>query len=81
MDTLPFAKSDLIVMTTHAHSGLSRLLAGSVATEGVRRATMPVVLIVDSQNREKEASAPASARPVVVALVGRERLKPLLNRR
>ena len=36
---------DLIVMGTHGHRGLSRLLLGSVAETVVRRATCPVLTI------------------------------------
>jgi nucleotide-binding universal stress UspA family protein len=38
-------KCDLIMMTTHGFSGLSRLLLGSVAFEVFRRAQLPVMLI------------------------------------
>ena len=37
--------ADLIVMTTHGRSGLSRLLFGSVAEGVVRRASIPVLLV------------------------------------
>lgn len=36
---------DLIAMTTHGRSGLSRLVVGSVAEEIVRRARVPVLLV------------------------------------
>jgi nucleotide-binding universal stress UspA family protein len=36
---------DLIVMTTHGRTGLSRLLFGSVAESVLRRAGVPVLLI------------------------------------
>jgi len=36
---------DLIVMTTHGRSGLSRLVFGSVAESVVRHAPCPVLLI------------------------------------
>lgn len=36
---------DLIVMGTHGHSGLTRLLLGSVAEEVVRRAACPVLTL------------------------------------
>lgn len=41
----PFEKADLIVMTTHGRTGLSRLLMGSVATQVVQHSNLPVVLI------------------------------------
>ena len=39
------AGADLIVMATHARSGLSRLLAGSVAEHVVQHAPCPVLLV------------------------------------
>jgi nucleotide-binding universal stress UspA family protein len=41
----PFEKTDLIVMTTHGRTGLTKLVAGSVATKIVRNVDIPVVLI------------------------------------
>ncbi len=41
----PFEQANLIVMTTHARTGLSRLVLGSVATEVVHQAGVPVVLV------------------------------------
>jgi nucleotide-binding universal stress UspA family protein len=35
---------DLIAMTTHARAGLERLMAGSVASDVIHRATVPVLL-------------------------------------
>lgn len=35
---------DLIVMATHGHGGLSRLILGSVATSTLRQATIPILL-------------------------------------
>jgi nucleotide-binding universal stress UspA family protein len=37
--------ADLIAMTTHGRSGISRLMVGSVAEEIVRRAHVPVMLV------------------------------------
>jgi nucleotide-binding universal stress UspA family protein len=42
-------KADLIVMATHARGPLSRLLAGSVADELIRRAGVPVLLVRESE--------------------------------
>jgi nucleotide-binding universal stress UspA family protein len=38
-------QADLIAMTTHGHSGLGRLVLGSVADEVIRNAPCPVLLI------------------------------------
>jgi len=37
------SKADLIVMGTHGHTGLTRMLLGSVAEHVVRRSTCPVL--------------------------------------
>lgn len=42
-------KADLMVLTTHGRTGLSRLVMGSVATGIVRRSELPVVLIRPGQ--------------------------------
>ncbi len=39
--------SDVIVMGTHGRSGIARLMLGSVATEVLRKAHIPVVLVHD----------------------------------
>jgi nucleotide-binding universal stress UspA family protein len=36
---------DLVAMSTHGRSGLSRLVLGSVAAQVVHRATVPVLLL------------------------------------
>lgn len=41
----PFERANLIVMTTHARTGLSRLVLGSVAGGVVHNAGVPVVLV------------------------------------
>ena len=53
---------DLIVLGTHGHTGLARLLIGSVAEKLVRMATCPVLtvhpqghqFVIDSQSDKKE---------------------------
>jgi nucleotide-binding universal stress UspA family protein len=52
--------ADLVVMTTHARGPVGRLLLGSVATEVVRRATVPVLLI-----RPRESPPGLLPEPVV----------------
>ena len=43
---------DLIVMTTHGHTGLTRMLMGSVAEKVVRTATCPVLTLSDRCEKE-----------------------------
>lgn len=45
LDTASAVDADLIVMTTHGRTGLSRLLYGSVAEAVLRRSPIPVLLI------------------------------------
>lgn len=45
--------ADLIVMSTHGRSGLSRLLLGSVAEEVLRHATCPVLTIRANSDLER----------------------------
>jgi hypothetical protein len=42
------AKADMIVMTTHGRSGLSRLVFGSVAEAVLRGTRTPILLIRDA---------------------------------
>jgi nucleotide-binding universal stress UspA family protein len=51
------ASVDLIAMTTHGRSGISRLLFGSVAEAVLRRAQVPLLLL---PLREAEVAAPAA---------------------
>jgi nucleotide-binding universal stress UspA family protein/quercetin dioxygenase-like cupin family protein len=53
-------KCDLIVMGTHGRTGLSRLLAGSVAEEVVRKAACPVLAV---RAPLPEAAADVCAKP------------------
>ena len=64
------AKCDVIVLSTHGHGALDRLLLGSVADRVIRMATCPVLLVppVVACNGQKEV------RPAVL------RLKPLRKR-
>ncbi|MBL8959397.1 MAG: universal stress protein [Gemmatimonadetes bacterium] len=52
------APHDLIVMTTHGHSGLSRFWLGSVADRVVRQSPVPVLLIRDAGGEGARAAAP-----------------------
>jgi nucleotide-binding universal stress UspA family protein len=47
--------ADLVVMSTHGRSGLSRLLMGSVADHVLRQAPVPVMLVPASCDRSWEA--------------------------
>ncbi len=45
IDHAAVEKADLVAMSTHGRSGLSRLVMGSVAEEVVRKAKIPVLLL------------------------------------
>lgn len=61
--------ADLIVMATHARTGLARARRGSVADVVVRRATMPVLLLQPTEGAET-AAPPPPFRRVLVPLDG-----------
>ena len=60
--------ADLIVMTSHGRGGLHPLWVSSVATEVVRRATVPVLLVntgeYDERGEDGEGSGSGSQRRV-----------------
>jgi nucleotide-binding universal stress UspA family protein len=45
LSTARFHHADLVVMTTHSRSGLSRLVTGSVTEQVLRRATVPLLVV------------------------------------
>ena len=51
-----FHHADLIVMTTHGRSGLSRLVTGSVTEQVLRRATVPLLVVRAEKARRREPS-------------------------
>jgi len=54
LKTLRFHEADLVVMTTHGRSGLSRLVTGSVTEQVLRQAPVPLLVV--------RAGKPARAR-------------------
>lgn len=55
---------DLIAMTTRARGGVSRWALGSVATDTLRRARLPMLLIRPTALRREEAAMPPIAQAV-----------------
>lgn len=45
LEVANFSHANLIAMSTHGHSGLQRLMIGSIADKIVHRATVPVLLV------------------------------------
>jgi nucleotide-binding universal stress UspA family protein len=61
--------ADLVVMTTHGRTGLSRAWLGSVADEVVRNATVPVLMLrANEQPHDEEAPTPFTR--ILVAIDG-----------
>ena len=54
-------QADVIVMATHGHGGLSRLLLGSVATSTLRQTTVPLLLTRPAAMRRVEPASSPSA--------------------
>jgi len=52
-----FHHADLIVMTTHGRSGISRLVTGSVTEQVLRRAPVPLLVVRAKQARRRQPSA------------------------
>lgn len=69
------ARSTLIVMGTHGHSGLARVLLGSVANAVIRSADVPVLAI-----RPDLAVPPAVPTRVLLPLDGTERSAEIVRR-
>jgi len=51
----PFEKADLLVMSTHGRTGLSRLLLGSVAARILRQSEIPVILLRPTEVANNQA--------------------------
>jgi nucleotide-binding universal stress UspA family protein len=52
-------KYDLIAMTTHGRSGVSRLLMGSVTESVIRKAAIPVLVVRATEVPVEEAAPPS----------------------
>lgn len=57
-------ESDMIVMSTHGHTGLVRLLVGSVAEYVMRHAPCPVITFKPPQVKNMKSTTPKSQTPV-----------------
>ena len=63
LDNARFHGCDLIAMTTHGRSGVSRLVVGSVTEQVLREATLPLLVV----RAEKVAKAKKTKRAVAKA--------------
>lgn len=64
-DHIKVRSPDVVVMTTHGRSGLSRLWLGSTAMHLVRNVKVPLLLIHPEEERSREESAPEIRRVLV----------------
>jgi nucleotide-binding universal stress UspA family protein len=60
VDTVSAVDADLIVMTTHGRSGLSRVIYGSVAEAVLRASPVPVLLIPVKVSGDHNGAAAAT---------------------
>jgi|GEM_PF-328037 len=71
---------DLIIMTTHGRSGLSLLMAGSIATNLIQHTNVPVILIKPTDSEvTNQPSATDTLQPIVVTLDGSEGSEAILE--
>ena len=54
IDHVAFEGADLVAMSSHGRSGLTRLVMGSVAEEVVRKVRVPVLLLRAQEDRPQE---------------------------
>jgi nucleotide-binding universal stress UspA family protein len=77
--------ADLVVMATHGHGGLSRLLLGSVATSTLHQTTVPLLLTRPAAMRraelapEQEAVTSAMGKTAPMAAESDERAIPTID--
>lgn len=69
-DVVNEEKPDLVVMTTHGRSGLSRMWLGSVADALVRELTVPILLIRPQEESAEDVEPANPFRRVLVPLDG-----------
>lgn len=50
IDLTEFERADLVVLSTHGHSGLDKMVRGSVAEEVLRGVSVPVLLVKPTRN-------------------------------
>jgi len=62
--------ADLIVMTSHGRTGLSRAWLGSVADSVMRRTTVPVLLLRPAKGPQSHTAAPHAFRRILVPIDG-----------
>jgi nucleotide-binding universal stress UspA family protein len=72
-----FSDIDLVVMTTHGRSGISRIWVGSVADELVRHSSVPVLML--RPQRRPAVRTPLNVNHILVALDGTRESERILD--
>lgn len=70
--------TDMILLTSHGYSGVSRLWLGSVADEMIRRSTLPMLVIHQSEKGDGQGALP-SVRHVLIPLDGSKLAEAVLG--
>jgi len=71
-------QTDMIFMTTHGHSGASRLWLGSVADEMIRRTKVPL-FVLHPEGRDTPPEGVFSVRHIVIPLDGSELAESVID--
>lgn len=79
VDLTPFEDIDLLVMTTHARTGLSRLLMGSIATGVLRLVEVPVIMLRPTETKNEVWSLPDALTAAVTESIQQPNLRVLLT--
>lgn len=87
-DLTPFEEVDLLIMTTHARTGISRLVMGSIATGVVRLLETPVILLRPEEHKGEvwsladtlsKGEAATEAPRIIVTLDGSAEAEPVIG--
>jgi nucleotide-binding universal stress UspA family protein len=71
--------ADLIVITSHGRTGLSRTLLGSVADALIRTAAIPVLMLRSQSRKKDRAAAPHNFQRILVLLDGSKESQGVLS--
>jgi nucleotide-binding universal stress UspA family protein len=81
VDTAEEKGVDLIVLSTHGHAGLERLLMGSTAEQVVRHAQCPVLVVRKLQSRGRAADVLETEKQKEKGKLWKPTMKPLSRRK
>lgn len=78
LDEIEAQQADLVVMTSHGHTGLSRWVLGSVAQHVTRHAKVPVLVLRENLPLVGEIDAPDRTLRVLIPLDGSQRSEAII---